>query len=91
LATFSASTRWRSWCHCILVRSAAIPGISFMDIAPLSLVPDALPAGWAEFAVCMVNSRLRKAPTSGETFVVDRFQIDQAHFRHQSCVNHPSV
>src|SRR4029077_17566317 len=34
LETFSARTRWRSWCHCIRVRSADKAGRSLMDIAP---------------------------------------------------------
>ena len=33
LEMFSASTRWRSWCHCILVRNADRIGRSFMAIA----------------------------------------------------------
>ena len=37
LEIFSASTRWRSWCHCILVRSADKTGRSLIAIgsAPL--------------------------------------------------------
>jgi len=35
LDTFSASTLWRSWCHCILVRNADKTGRSPIDIAPL--------------------------------------------------------
>ena len=32
LETFSDRTRWRSWCHCILVRSAESIGKSLMAI-----------------------------------------------------------
>ena len=39
LETFSESTRWRSWCHCILVRSADKTGRSLMDIARRSASP----------------------------------------------------
>ncbi len=39
LETFSDSTRWRSWCHCILVRSADRTGRSLMDIGAASLSP----------------------------------------------------
>ncbi len=39
LETFSASTRWRSWCHCILVRSTDSTGRSLIAIAPSSALP----------------------------------------------------
>ena len=39
LAMFSASTRWRSWCHCILVRNADKTGRSVIAIAPLRCSP----------------------------------------------------
>src|ERR1700686_2422788 len=39
LETFSDRTRWRSWCHCILVRRADNIGRSLMDIAAASLCP----------------------------------------------------
>ena len=39
LETFSDSTRWRSWCHCILVRNADRTGRSLMDIGCRSAFP----------------------------------------------------
>src|SRR5580658_681601 len=35
--TFSDSTRWRSWCHCILVRRTDRVGRSLIAIAALPL------------------------------------------------------
>src|ERR1700692_4133128 len=39
LETFSDSTRWRSWCHCIFVRSADRTGRSLIDIGCRSAFP----------------------------------------------------
>src|SRR6266702_3717919 len=45
LETFSDRTRWRSWCHCILVRSADSTGRSLMDIVA---APSASQDPWSE-------------------------------------------
>src|ERR1700722_13307318 len=53
LETFSASTRWRSWCHCILVRRIDRAGRSLMGIAalPFGQRPDAVPQDAANFGI----------------------------------------
>ena len=77
LATFSASTRWRSWCHCIRVRSIEKIGMSAIAMVCLR-GPRACPARQTLPGVWLMRGKgigVSKPPHSDRVYHASRFRL----------------